>query len=118
MSDVLPRPLRFGVFLAPFHPADESPTEQLHRDLSLLQQLDAIGFDDVDLDRWKEGPQEADETAASQPDQQGPFDARRQMGEDAGGAQVAGSRILGSVGIEDADDLIADLAQAIEASKA
>jgi len=47
MSDVLPRPLRFGVFLAPFHPADESPTEQLHRDLSLLQQLDAIGFDEA-----------------------------------------------------------------------
>ena len=45
MSDVLPRPLRFGVFLAPFHPADESPPEQLHRALALLQQLDATGFD-------------------------------------------------------------------------
>jgi len=44
MTDVLPRPLRFGVFLAPFHPADENPTEQLHRDLELVQHLDALGY--------------------------------------------------------------------------
>ena len=47
MSDVLPRPLRFGVFLAPFHPADEHPTEQLHRDLGLVQHLDALGYDEA-----------------------------------------------------------------------
>ncbi len=47
MSDVLPRPLRFGVFIAPFHPADENPTEQLHRDLDLVKQLDTLGYDEA-----------------------------------------------------------------------
>ncbi|MCA9504399.1 MAG: LLM class flavin-dependent oxidoreductase [Myxococcales bacterium] len=41
------RPLRLGVFLAPFHPADESPTEQLHRDLELVRHLDALGYDEA-----------------------------------------------------------------------
>lgn len=42
-----PRPIRFGVFIAPFHPADESPTEQLHRDLDLVKQLDEQGYDEA-----------------------------------------------------------------------
>ncbi len=37
-------PLRFGAFIAPFHPDDESPTEQLHRDLALIQHMDALGY--------------------------------------------------------------------------
>jgi limonene 1,2-monooxygenase len=41
------KPLRFGAFLAPFHPADESPTEQIHRDLALVQHLDRIGFEEA-----------------------------------------------------------------------
>jgi len=40
-------PLRFGVFLAPFHPTDESPTLQLHRDLQLAEQLDQLGYDEL-----------------------------------------------------------------------
>jgi limonene 1,2-monooxygenase len=39
--------MKFGAFLAPFHPDDENPTEQIHRDLQLVQQLDALGYDEV-----------------------------------------------------------------------
>ena len=42
-----PRPLRFGVFIAPFHPADENPTEQIHRDLALIQHLEDHGYDEA-----------------------------------------------------------------------
>jgi limonene 1,2-monooxygenase len=41
------RPLRSGVFIAPFHPADEDPTEQIHRDLDLVKQLDEQGYDEA-----------------------------------------------------------------------
>ena len=37
MSDVV---LRHGVFLAPFHPVDEDPTECLQRDFGLMEWLD------------------------------------------------------------------------------
>lgn len=37
-------PLKFGVFLAPFHALDENPTAALERDMELLQFLDALGF--------------------------------------------------------------------------
>jgi limonene 1,2-monooxygenase len=37
-------PIRFGVFLAPFHPDDENPTEQLHRDLALIEHLEHFGY--------------------------------------------------------------------------
>jgi len=47
MSSSPNRPLRSGVFIAPFHPADESPTEQIHRDLELVKQLDAQGYDEA-----------------------------------------------------------------------
>ena len=43
----MPPPLRFGVFLAPYHPDDESPTLQIHRDLELAVQLDRLGFDEL-----------------------------------------------------------------------
>ncbi len=35
---------RFGAFIAPFHPDDESPTEQIHRDFELVDHLDRLGF--------------------------------------------------------------------------
>ena len=41
------RPLRFGVFLAPFHPAGQNPTLALHRDLELVERLDALGYDEA-----------------------------------------------------------------------
>lgn len=40
-------PIRFGTFLAPFHPDDENPTEQIHRDLALIQRLDELGYDEA-----------------------------------------------------------------------
>src|SRR5690606_12690553 len=40
-------PLRFGIFLAPFHPAGQNPTLALERDLELLEHLDRLGFDEA-----------------------------------------------------------------------
>lgn len=37
-------PLRAGMFLAPFHPLDESPTLSFERDLELAEFADRIGF--------------------------------------------------------------------------
>ncbi|HVW29074.1 MAG TPA: LLM class flavin-dependent oxidoreductase [Polyangiaceae bacterium] len=42
-----PFKLRTGIFLAPFHPLDEDPTEALHRDLELVEYLDRIGYDEA-----------------------------------------------------------------------
>ncbi len=39
--------LRFGIFLAPFHPLDEDPTEAIHRDLELVTFLDRLGYDEA-----------------------------------------------------------------------
>jgi len=38
--------LRAGVFLAPFHPLDESPTLAFERDLALAQYADELGFEE------------------------------------------------------------------------
>jgi limonene 1,2-monooxygenase len=40
-------PLRFGAFLAPFHPVREDPTGTLDRDLALLELLDHLRFDEA-----------------------------------------------------------------------
>jgi limonene 1,2-monooxygenase len=42
-----PFKLRAGIFLAPFHPLDEDPTEAIHRDLDLIEFLDGIGYDEA-----------------------------------------------------------------------
>ncbi|CAN5831386.1 LLM class flavin-dependent oxidoreductase [soil metagenome] len=39
--------LRFGIFMAPFHPAGENPTLALKRDLALVQHLDRLGWDEA-----------------------------------------------------------------------
>jgi limonene 1,2-monooxygenase len=39
--------MRFGIFLAPFHPVGQNPTLALQRDLELIQHLDALGFDEA-----------------------------------------------------------------------
>lgn len=41
------RPLRFGIFLAPFHPVGQNPTVALERDLELVVRLDELGFDEA-----------------------------------------------------------------------
>src|SRR3954453_16184974 len=39
--------LRFGTFLAPFHPAGENPTLALQRDLELDEHLDRLGYNEA-----------------------------------------------------------------------
>src|SRR3954453_2826252 len=39
--------LRFGIFMAPFHPAGENPTLALQRDLALVEHLDRLGYDEA-----------------------------------------------------------------------
>jgi len=36
--------MRFGLFMAPFHPTGQNPTRALERDLELLEHLDHLGF--------------------------------------------------------------------------
>jgi len=40
-------PLRFGIFLAPFHPVGQNPTLALERDLELIERLDELGYDEA-----------------------------------------------------------------------
>jgi limonene 1,2-monooxygenase len=40
-------PLRFGIFLAPFHPVGQNPTLALERDIELIVRLDQFGFDEA-----------------------------------------------------------------------
>ncbi|MEO6318467.1 MAG: LLM class flavin-dependent oxidoreductase, partial [Acidimicrobiales bacterium] len=40
-------PLKFGIFLAPFHPVGQNPTLALERDLNLVEHLDSLGFDEA-----------------------------------------------------------------------
>jgi limonene 1,2-monooxygenase len=39
--------LRFGTFLAPFHQPGQNPTLAIHRDLELVEHLDALGYDEA-----------------------------------------------------------------------
>lgn len=39
--------MRFGIFLAPFHPVGQDPTLALHRDLELIEWLDRLGYDEA-----------------------------------------------------------------------
>ena len=40
-------PMRNGIFMAPFHPIDQDPTEALHRDLELIEHLDRLGYEEA-----------------------------------------------------------------------
>ncbi|MGH9081210.1 MAG: LLM class flavin-dependent oxidoreductase [Acidimicrobiales bacterium] len=42
-----PEHLKFGIFLAPFHPVGQNPTLALERDLGLIEYLDRLGFDEA-----------------------------------------------------------------------
>jgi limonene 1,2-monooxygenase len=44
---VLAPRLRFGAFIAPFHPLDENPTLAIQRDLELVEHLDRLGYDEA-----------------------------------------------------------------------
>ncbi len=39
--------LRFGAFIAPFHPVDENPTLAIQRDLDLVRWMDECGYDEA-----------------------------------------------------------------------
>ncbi|HZC16828.1 MAG TPA: LLM class flavin-dependent oxidoreductase [Caulobacteraceae bacterium] len=39
--------LRFGAFIAPFHPLDENPTLAIERDLELVQLMDRLGYEEA-----------------------------------------------------------------------
>ncbi len=41
------RKLRFGAFIAPFHPTDENPTLAIERDLELVALMDRLGYDEA-----------------------------------------------------------------------
>src|SRR5580698_2002109 len=40
-------PMRNGIFMAPFHPIDQDPTEALRRDLDLIEALDRFGYEEA-----------------------------------------------------------------------
>jgi limonene 1,2-monooxygenase len=40
-------PLRFGIFMAPFHAVGQNPTLALKRDLELVERLDTLGYDEA-----------------------------------------------------------------------
>ena len=47
MSATQDWPLKFGIFLAPFHPVGQNPTLALQRDLDLIVHLDELGYDEA-----------------------------------------------------------------------
>ena len=42
-----PPKMRFGSFIAPYHPVEENPTLTIERDMQLVQMLDAWGYDEA-----------------------------------------------------------------------
>lgn len=42
-----PPRLRFGAFIAPFHPVDENPALALARDMELVELMDRLGYEEV-----------------------------------------------------------------------
>jgi limonene 1,2-monooxygenase len=44
---MLGQKLRFGAFIAPFHPLDENPTLAMERDFELCQWMDRLGYDEA-----------------------------------------------------------------------
>lgn len=39
--------MKFGIFMAPFHPPEHNPTLSLEQDLDLLVHLDRLGYDEA-----------------------------------------------------------------------
>src|SRR5207344_1963311 len=39
--------MRYGIFMAPFHPAGENPTLLIDQDLDLVTHLDLLGYDEA-----------------------------------------------------------------------
>lgn len=47
MTDPFPPAMRFGIFVAPFHPVEENPDLALRRDFELVEWLDHLGFNAI-----------------------------------------------------------------------
>jgi limonene 1,2-monooxygenase len=45
--EVIDMRMRFGTFMAPFHPPEHDPTLSLEYDLELIRHMDQLGFDEV-----------------------------------------------------------------------
>ena len=43
----LPSRMKFGIFMAPFHPVGDNPTLALERDLELIELLEHLGYDEA-----------------------------------------------------------------------
>ena len=43
----MPKRMKFGSFLGPFHRVGENPTLAMDRDLELIDWMDNLGFDEV-----------------------------------------------------------------------
>jgi len=43
----LPRRMKFGIFLGPFHPAGQNPTLAMDRDIELIEWMDKLGYDEA-----------------------------------------------------------------------
>ena len=43
----LPKRMKFGIFMAPFHPVGDNPTLALDRDLELIEWLEQLGYDEA-----------------------------------------------------------------------
>ena len=55
--------MRFGIFMAPFHPAGENPTLLLDDDLELIEHLDQLGFDEAWIGEHHSAGSEIDRVA-------------------------------------------------------
>lgn len=51
-------PMRFGIFLGPFHPVGQKPTLALQRDLELMQHLDALSYSEAGIGEHHSGGHE------------------------------------------------------------
>ena len=50
--------MKFGMFMAPFHRADENPTLALQRDIELIQHMERLGYDEVWIGEHHSGSRE------------------------------------------------------------
>jgi limonene 1,2-monooxygenase len=47
VEEMLSPKMRFGAFIAPFHPLEENPTLAIERDFELVQWMDKLGYDEA-----------------------------------------------------------------------
>ena len=60
----LPWRLKFGLFMAPYHPVAENPGLSINRDVQTIQWLDELGYDEVFIGEHHSGGWDGDDTVA------------------------------------------------------